>query len=99
VQIGDPITEKRVLDGLLRARDAALPRDHRLRRRRLSSAVGEMGEAAAPRSSSSACRSSTRLAPQEIWISEAQERMVLAVRPSTSTRCCACSRPRTSRRP
>ena len=43
VQIGDPITEKLLIDVL---RDAAGPvhRDHRLRRRRLSSAIGEMAE-------------------------------------------------------
>jgi len=83
VQIGNPIEEKRVLDTLLQARD-----------RRLytavtdcgaggfSSAVGEMGEE---------CGATVQLAdaplkyeglnPVEIWISEAQERMVLAVPP------------------
>jgi phosphoribosylformylglycinamidine synthase II len=83
VQIGDPITEKKVIDVLLKARD----RD--LYRRitdcgggGLSSAVGEMAE------ETGVCiylervpLKYTGLSYTEIWISESQERMVLAVPP------------------
>ncbi|HKX45936.1 MAG TPA: AIR synthase-related protein, partial [Planctomycetota bacterium] len=83
VQIGDPLTEKGVLDALLRARDAGLYRGLTdCGAGGFSSAVGEMGEA---------CGAEVLLdrvplkyeglASHEVWISEAQERMVLAVPP------------------
>jgi len=85
VQIGDPITEKKLIDILLKARD------QQLYRRitdcgggGLSSAVGEMAEETGvsvylervPLKYSG-------LSYTEIWISESQERMVLAVPPNT----------------
>jgi phosphoribosylformylglycinamidine synthase len=83
VQIGDAIAEKRVLDALLQARDARLYRGVTdCGAGGLSSAVGEMAE-----SLGADVRLETvplkypGLAPEEIWISEAQERMVLAVPP------------------
>ncbi len=83
VQIGDPITEKRTADALLEARDQDLFANVTdCGAGGLSSAVGEMG---------SSCGASVQLervplkylglTPAEIWISEAQERMVLAVPP------------------
>ncbi|MBL8801779.1 MAG: phosphoribosylformylglycinamidine synthase subunit PurL [Planctomycetes bacterium] len=81
VQIGDPITEKRVTDALLRARDA---RQYRAvtdcGAGGLSSAVGEMGaECGAEVDLELVPLKYPGLSPAEIWISEAQERMVLAV--------------------
>jgi len=89
VQIGDPITEKRVLDALLVARDRKLYRAITdCGAGGLSSAVGEMGEE---------CGAHVRLetvplkypglSPEEIWISEAQERMVMAVPPEELEAC------------
>lgn len=84
VQIGDPITEKGLIELIERARD-----------RRLytaitdcgaggfSSAVGEMGEVlGVDVDLANAPLKYPGLAPWEIWISEAQERMVLAVPPA-----------------
>lgn len=81
VQIGDPITEKGLIEVLVRARDQRLY--HAVTdcgAGGLSSAVGEM---------SSLCGADVELqhvrlkypglAPWEIWLSEAQERMVFAV--------------------
>ena len=83
VQIGAPITEKKVADVVIQARD-----------RRLynaitdcgaggfSSAIGEMGaETGAYVELAKAPLKYQGLAPWEIWLSEAQERMVLAVPP------------------
>ncbi len=83
VQIGDPITEKRVLDGLLRARDRRLYRALTdCGAGGLSSAVGEMGaECGARVHLDRVPLKYPGLSPAEIWISEAQERMVLAVPP------------------
>ena len=84
VQIGDPITQKRMFDFLIRARDKGLYRfitDNGAGG--LSSSIGEMaGEC-------NGCRMDLSLAPLkypglnpwEILISEAQERMSLAVPP------------------
>ncbi len=84
VQIGDPITQKRMFDFLIRARDKGLYRfitDNGAGG--LSSSIGEMcGEVGG-------CRMDLALAPLkypglkpwEILISEAQERMSLAVPP------------------
>jgi phosphoribosylformylglycinamidine synthase subunit PurSL len=83
VQIGAPITEKKVADVIMQARD-----------RRLytaitdcgaggfSSAIGEMGaETGAYVELEKAPLKYQGLAPWEIWLSEAQERMILAVPP------------------
>ncbi len=83
VQIGDPITEKKMIDVVLQARDRGLySAITDCGAGGLSSAVGEMG---------AACGAEVELAhaplkyaglqPWEIWLSEAQERMVLAVPP------------------
>ncbi|MDR1122747.1 MAG: phosphoribosylformylglycinamidine synthase subunit PurL [Endomicrobium sp.] len=81
VQIGNPIVEKKVLDTMLKARDLNLYRSVTdCGAGGLSSAIGELGEKTGvivyldkvPLKYEG-------LAPWEIWISEAQERMVLAV--------------------
>jgi len=85
VQIGDPITQKKMLDMLLEARDMGLYRcitDNGAGG--LSSSVGETAE------SSGGCEMHLEKAPLkyhgldpwEILLSEAQERMTLAVPPS-----------------
>jgi len=81
VQIGDAIAEKRVLDALLQARDARLYRAVTdCGAGGLSSAVGEMAEdLGAEVELEKVPLKYPGLAPEEIWISEAQERMVLAV--------------------
>lgn len=81
VQIGDPIMEKRVLDGLLRARDLKLYRAVTdCGAGGLSSAIGEMGaECGASVDLEKVPLKYPGLTPEEIWISEAQERMVFAV--------------------
>ena len=83
VQIGDPITEKKVLDVLLQARDRKLYRAVTdCGAGGFSSAVGEMGEdCGAEVELSLAPLKYPGLRYSEIWISEAQERMVLAVPP------------------
>ncbi|NUN49407.1 MAG: phosphoribosylformylglycinamidine synthase subunit PurL, partial [Candidatus Brocadiae bacterium] len=84
VQIGNAITEKRVLDVMLTARDRGLySAVTDCGAGGLSSAVGEMGES---------CGAEVQLdrvplkyeglTCTEIWISEAQERMVFAVPPA-----------------
>ena len=84
VQIGDPITQKRMFDFLIRARDRGLYRfitDNGAGG--LSSSVGEMaGECGGCRMDlSRAPLKYPGLNPWEILISEAQERMSLAVPP------------------
>jgi phosphoribosylformylglycinamidine synthase subunit PurSL len=84
VQIGDPITQKRMFDFLIRARDKALYRfitDNGAGG--LSSSVGEMaGECGGCRMDlAKAPLKYPGLNPWEILISEAQERMSLAVPP------------------
>jgi phosphoribosylformylglycinamidine synthase subunit PurSL len=83
VQIGDPIVEKGLIDVITRARDLRLYNDITdCGAGGLSSAVGEMA-------SNIGCDIELKkvklkypgLAPWEIWLSEAQERMVLAVAP------------------
>jgi len=83
VQIGDPITEKGLIDIIVRARDLGLYHDITdCGAGGLSSAVGEMA-------SSIGCDVDLDhvrlkypgLAPWEIWLSEAQERMVMSVPP------------------
>lgn len=83
VQIGDPIVEKGLIDVITRARDLRLYNDITdCGAGGLSSAVGEMA-------SNIGCDVELKkvklkypgLAPWEIWLSEAQERMVLAIAP------------------
>ncbi|MBK9383811.1 MAG: phosphoribosylformylglycinamidine synthase subunit PurL [Planctomycetes bacterium] len=84
VQIGDPITEKKVADLIVRARDREL--FHALTdcgAGGFSSAVGEMGEElGADIELQRAPLKYQGLSYAEIWISEAQERMVAAVPPT-----------------
>ncbi|HZN53995.1 MAG TPA: AIR synthase-related protein [Candidatus Polarisedimenticolaceae bacterium] len=82
VQIGDPITQKRMFDFLLEARDLGLYAsitDNGAGG--LSSSVGEMAKASggARIDLSRAPLKYAGLAPWEIFLSEAQERMTLAV--------------------
>jgi phosphoribosylformylglycinamidine synthase len=83
VQIGDPITEKKLIDVIIQARDAGLYRAITdCGAGGLSSAVGEMGEeTGALVHLEAAPLKYAGLQPWEIWLSEAQERMVLAVPP------------------
>ncbi len=83
VQIGDPITEKGLIDVILRARDAGLYNDITdCGAGGLSSAVGEMASVIGADIELQTVRLKyPGLAPWEIWLSEAQERMVLAVAP------------------
>jgi len=83
VQIGNPIVEKKLIDVLLQARD------RRLYRRitdcgggGLSSAVGEMATETGVRVDlDKVALKYAGLTYSEIWVSESQERMVLAVSP------------------
>ena len=84
VQIGNPITQKKTLDALLAARDVVGgPLFHGLTdcgAGGFSSAVGEMGRTlGATGHLDRAPLKYAGLSPTEVWISEAQERMVLAV--------------------
>ena len=87
VQIGNAITEKKMVDVIIQARDAA---DGSLFNAitdcgagGLSSAVGEMGaDTGAAVQLDKAPLKYDGLSYAEIWISEAQERMILAVPPS-----------------
>jgi len=83
VQIGNAITEKKMLDCLLQARDRGLYRAITdCGAGGLSSAVGEMGQAMGARVDlESVPLKYHGLTYTEIWISESQERMVLAVEP------------------
>jgi phosphoribosylformylglycinamidine synthase len=84
VQIGDPIAEKKTLDVLVQARDAGLySAITDCGAGGLSSAVGEMGaETGAAVALDDVPLKYAGLQPWEIWLSEAQERMVLAVPPA-----------------
>ncbi len=83
VQIGDAIVEKKALDVLLQARDRGLFRSVTdCGAGGFSSAVGEMGAGSgAEVDLERAPLKYEGLSYTEIWISEAQERMVLAVPP------------------
>ena len=83
VQIGNAITEKMVMDVVLQARDRGLFRSITdCGAGGFSSAVGEMGEGlGAEVDLDRAPLKYEGLSYTEIWISEAQERMVLAVPP------------------
>jgi len=85
VQIGDPIIEKKVIDVLLKARDRGLYR--RITDcggGGLSSAVGEMAEETGVRVYlDKVALKYAGLSYSEIWVSESQERMLLAVPPNS----------------
>jgi phosphoribosylformylglycinamidine synthase len=83
VQIGNPIIEKKVLDTMLKARDLNLYRAVTdCGAGGLSSAIGELGEKiGAIVYLDKVPLKYDGLVPWEIWISEAQERMVFAVPP------------------
>ncbi len=83
VQIGNAITEKMVLDVIVQARDLGLFRSITdCGAGGFSSAIGEMGaELGAEVDLERAPLKYEGLSYTEIWISEAQERMVLAVPP------------------
>jgi len=91
VQIGNAIVEKMVLDVVLQARDRGLFRSITdCGAGGFSSAVGEMGaELGAEVDLDRAPLKYTGLSYTEIWISEAQERMVLAVPPEHWDELCA----------
>lgn len=83
VQIGNAITEKKFLDVLIKARDMGLYRSVTdCGAGGFSSAVGEMGEETGARVDLEKVPLKYEgLSYWEIWISEAQERMVFAVAP------------------
>ena len=85
VQIGDPIIERLVTDLLIELLDRPDPLVHALTdcgAGGLSSAVGELGESTGVSVDLTAVdRKYAGLLPWEVWLSEAQERMVLAVPP------------------
>jgi phosphoribosylformylglycinamidine synthase len=83
VQIGNPITEKKMLDVLVQANQAGLYEAITdCGAGGLSSAVGEMGkDLGAEVDLEKAPLKYAGLNYTEIWISEAQERMVVAVKP------------------
>jgi phosphoribosylformylglycinamidine synthase II len=85
VQIGNPIVEKKLIDVLIKARDQGLYR--RITDcggGGLSSAVGEMAEETGVRVNLERIPLKySGLSYTEIWLSESQERMVLAASPST----------------
>jgi phosphoribosylformylglycinamidine synthase II len=80
VQIGDPLVEKGLIDVVVEARDRGLYNAITdCGAGGLSSAVGEMAERlGAHVDLSLVARKYPGLAPWEVWLSEAQERMVLA---------------------
>ena len=83
VQVGNPIVEKKVLDVLMVARDRHLySRITDCGGGGLSSAIGEMGEETGVRVDlEKVPLKYPGLTYSEIWISESQERMLLAVPP------------------
>jgi len=83
VQIGNAIVEKKVLDGLLKCRDRRLfSRITDCGGGGFSSAIGEMGEETGVKVYlDRAPLKYSGLTYSEIWISESQERMLLAVPP------------------
>jgi phosphoribosylformylglycinamidine synthase len=88
VQIGNPIVEKKALDAILQARELGLYR--RITDcggGGLSSAVGEMAEETGVRIDlEKVPLKYAGLSYTEIWVSESQERMLLAVPPEKATR-------------
>jgi phosphoribosylformylglycinamidine synthase II len=88
VQIGDPITEKAVLEAVMQARDERLyTAITDCGAGGFSSAVGEMGKDVGVQVDlQDVPLKYPGLRPWEIWLSEAQERMVLAVPPANLPR-------------
>jgi len=88
VQIGNPIEEKKILDAQIKARDLGLYTSVTdCGGGGLSSAVGEMGETVGVMVDLERVPLKYEgLSPAEIWISEAQERMVFAVPPENRQR-------------
>jgi phosphoribosylformylglycinamidine synthase len=88
VQIGDPITEKAMMEAVIQARDEELY--HAITdcgAGGFSSAAGEMGrDVGVEVELSDVPLKYPGLRPWEIWLSEAQERMVLAVPPEHLSR-------------
>ncbi len=84
VQKGEPIIEKKVMDSLLKMRDASLySAITDCGAGGFSSSVGEMASVLGCEVELSNAKTKYEgLAPYEIWISETQERMVIAVPPS-----------------
>ncbi len=88
VQIGDPVTEKLLID-VLTGSDDLWTAITDCGAGGLSSAVGEMAEhIGADVELTAAPLKYPGLAPWEIWLSEAQERMVVAVPPERLRRSC-----------
>ena len=87
VQIGNAIEEKRMLDAILACRDAGFIRAITdCGAGGFSSAIGEMGsEIGVKVELERAPLKYSGLAPWEIWLSESQERMILAVAPENVT--------------
>ncbi|WP_341821883.1 MULTISPECIES: AIR synthase-related protein [unclassified Wolbachia] len=80
VQIGDPITQKKLSNAVVEARDLGLYNaitDNGAGG--LSSSIGEMGKDGFEVDLSKVLLRNDGMAPWEIWISESQERMTLAV--------------------
>ncbi|MGL9733029.1 MAG: phosphoribosylformylglycinamidine synthase subunit PurL [Wolbachia sp.] len=80
VQIGDPITQKKLSNAVIEARDLGLYNaitDNGAGG--LSSSIGEMGKNGFEVDLSKVPLKNNGMAPWEIWISESQERMTLAV--------------------
>jgi phosphoribosylformylglycinamidine synthase II len=88
VQIGDPITEKAMLEAVMIARDEGLYNAiNDCGAGGFSSAAGEIGEEIGVEIELSDVQLKyPGLRPWEIWLSEAQERMVLAVPPANLPR-------------
>ncbi|MDM8334920.1 phosphoribosylformylglycinamidine synthase subunit PurL [Wolbachia pipientis] len=80
VQIGDPVTQKKLSNAVIEARDLGLYNaitDNGAGG--LSSSIGEMGKDGFEVDLSKVLLKNDGMAPWEIWISESQERMTLAV--------------------
>ena len=88
VQIGNPIVEKRMIEAIIKARDEKLfSRITDVGGGGLSSAVGEMGaDTGVEVDLDRVPLKYTGLSYTEIWISESQERMILAVPPGNYER-------------
>ena len=94
VQIGNAIVEKKALDAIIQARDLGLyVRITDVGGGGLSSAVGEMGEETGVRVDlEKVPLKYAGLSYTEIWVSESQERMILAVPPDKIERILALCR-------
>ena len=88
VQIGNPITEKQVQEVILKARDENLYRAMTdCGAGGFSSAVGEMASGLGAKVQLETIKTKyAGLHPWELWLSEAQERMVMAVMPENLVR-------------